>query len=108
VTRGDPVAGEGASDLSSTDDPDFQMGLGLGSRREGWERYKRYASWDSLTALENWVERGVAPSAQIVSDSVGVPGRTRPLCEYPRWPKYRGTGDVNSAASFDCASGDLQ
>jgi pimeloyl-ACP methyl ester carboxylesterase len=66
------------------------------------------ASWDSLTALENWVERGVAPAAQIVSDSIGVPGRTRPLCEYPCWPKYRGSGDVNSAASFECASGDLQ
>jgi len=60
------------------------------------------ASWDSLTALENWVERGVAPAAQIVSDSIGVPGRTRPLCEYPQWPKYRGSGDVNNAASFDC------
>lgn len=66
------------------------------------------ASWDSLTALENWVERGTAPAAQIVADSVGVPGRTRPLCEYPRWPKYRGSGDVNSAASFDCVSGDLK
>jgi len=65
------------------------------------------ASWDSLTALESWVERGVAPASQIVSDSIGVPGRTRPLCEYPRWPKYRGSGDVNSAASFDCVSGDL-
>ena len=65
------------------------------------------ASWDSLTALENWVERGVAPAAQIVSDSIGVPGRTRPLCEYPQWPKYRGSGDVNSAASFECVSGDL-
>ena len=65
------------------------------------------ASWDSLTALENWVERGVAPAAQIVSDSIGVPGRTRPLCEYPQWPKYRGSGDVNNAASFDCVSGDL-
>ena len=66
------------------------------------------ASWDSLTALENWVEKGMAPTAQIVSDSVGVPGRTRPLCEYPRWPRYRGSGDVNSAASFDCVSGNLQ
>jgi len=65
------------------------------------------ASWDSLTALENWVERGVVPAAQIVSDSVGVPGRTRPLCEYPQWPKYRGSGDVNNAASFECVSADL-
>lgn len=27
-------------------------------------------------------------------------GRVR--CPYPTWPKYKGTGDVNSAASFDC------
>jgi hypothetical protein len=60
------------------------------------------ASWDSLTALEDWVERGVAPAGQIVADSIGVPGRTRPLCEYPQWPRYRGSGDVNNAASFDC------
>ena len=66
------------------------------------------ASWDSLTALENWVEKGVAPGAQIVADSIGVPGRTRPLCEYPQWPKYGGTGDVNSAGSFECVSGDLR
>jgi len=66
------------------------------------------ASWDSLTALENWVEKGVAPGPQNVLDSIGVPGRSRPLCEYPRWPKYRGTGDVNSAASFECVIGSAQ
>jgi feruloyl esterase len=64
------------------------------------------ASWDSLTALEDWVEKGVAPGPQTVSDSIGVPGRSRPLCEYPGWPKYRGAGDVNKAASFDCVTGD--
>ena len=42
------------------------------------------AAWDSLTTMENWVERGVAPPAQVVADTVGVPGRTRPLCEYRR------------------------
>jgi len=60
------------------------------------------AAWDSLSALEDWVERGRAPRGQIVADSVGVPGRTRPLCEYPGWPKYRGKGDVNAASSFVC------
>ena len=30
------------------------------------------------------------------------PGRTRPLCDYPKWPQYNGTGDVNLAASFTC------
>ena len=62
------------------------------------------AAWDSLTALENWVERGVAPKREVVADSVAVPGRTRPLCEYPRWPLYRGKGDVNQAASFICVN----
>ena len=60
------------------------------------------AAWDSLSALEDWVERGRAPRGQIVADSVGVPGRTRPLCEYPGWPKYVGKGDVNAATSFVC------
>lgn len=60
------------------------------------------AAWDSLTTLENWVERGVAPPPQIVADTAGVPGRTRPLCEWPTWPKYRGSGDMNAAASFEC------
>ena len=57
---------------------------------------------DSLATLDAWVEKGVAPGAQVVADSVGVPGRTRPLCEYPAWARYRGKGDVNSASSFLC------
>jgi Tannase and feruloyl esterase len=59
-------------------------------------------TWDSLTALENWVEKGTAPSGQVTTDTVGIPGRTRPLCDYPKWPQYNGTGDVNVAASFTC------
>lgn len=59
------------------------------------------ATWDSLTALEQWAEAGVAPVGQVTTDTAGVPGRTRPLCDYPQWPDYKG-GDVNSAASFQC------
>jgi hypothetical protein len=63
------------------------------------------ASWDQLTALENWVEEKIDPATnQVVTDTAGVPGRTRPLCPYPSWPKYRGTGDINSAASFSCVA----
>ncbi len=62
-----------------------------------------HAGWDSLTALEHWVEKGIAPQNLVVADSAGVPGRTRPLCEYPSWPKYKGSGDANAAASFVCA-----
>ena len=60
------------------------------------------AGWDSLAALENWVERGIAPTHEVVIDSVGVPGRSRPLCDYPQWPHYDG-GDPNLATSFSCA-----
>ena len=62
------------------------------------------AAWDSLTTLENWVEKGVAPPPQVVADTAGVPGRTRPLCDYPAWAKYKGAGDINSAQSYSCAT----
>jgi len=62
------------------------------------------AAWDSLAVLDAWVTQGQAPQAQVVEDTVGQPGRTRPLCEYPGWPRYNGSGDVNAAASFRCVS----
>ena len=62
------------------------------------------AAWDSLTTLENWVEKGAVPTNQVVTDTAGVAGRTRPLCDYPKLPRYNGTGDVNLAASFTCAN----
>ncbi len=61
------------------------------------------ATWDSVTTLERWAEQGTSPSNQITTDVTGVPGRTRPLCDYPQWPRYKGTGDVNTASSFVCA-----
>jgi len=59
-------------------------------------------AWDSLTALDEWRVDGKAPAGQVATDITGVPGRTRPLCDYPAWPKYKGNGDVNIAASFEC------
>ncbi|MEU4522085.1 tannase/feruloyl esterase family alpha/beta hydrolase [Amycolatopsis sp. NPDC024027] len=58
------------------------------------------AGWDSLTALERWVETGRPPVNQVVADLAHQ--RTRPLCAYPGWPRYR-SGDPDSAASFACA-----
>jgi pimeloyl-ACP methyl ester carboxylesterase len=57
------------------------------------------ASWDSLSALERWVEKGQSPTNPVVADANHH--RTRPLCEYPEWPRYR-TGDPTSASSFVC------
>jgi feruloyl esterase len=60
------------------------------------------ATWDSLTALEHWVRDGRPPAAPVVQDPRD--GRTRPLCEYPGWPRYR-SGDPGRAQSFVCARG---
>ena len=62
------------------------------------------ANWDALAALDKWSTTGKAPVNPIVTDASGVPGRTRPLCEYPFWPRYKGVGDVNKAESFQCYS----
>ena len=64
-----------------------------------------YAAWDGVSAIEQWVERGVAPTNLIAIDlNRGSNSRTRPLCEYPRWPKYNGGGDMNQASSFTCVA----
>jgi feruloyl esterase len=61
------------------------------------------AVWDSLSALDAWVETGMPPSNPVVRDhAAGHRGRTRPLCDYPAWPRYR-SGDPDRAGSFVCS-----
>lgn len=60
------------------------------------------AGWDSLTALDRWVTEGRAPVNQIVRDKRTDVSRARPLCEYPTYPRYNGTGSVDFASSFTC------
>jgi Tannase and feruloyl esterase len=60
-------------------------------------------SWDSLAALDAWVTRGDDPDHPIAYDgNPATAGRSMPLCEYPKWPRYNGTGDPNSATSYTC------
>ena len=48
---------------------------------------------------------GQAPSNMIAVDqNPKTAGRTRPLCNYPTWPKYNGSGDINSAENYTCVS----
>ncbi|WP_244136930.1 tannase/feruloyl esterase family alpha/beta hydrolase [Burkholderia pyrrocinia] len=69
---------------------------GFGGQFEG--------AYDALTVLDNWVTKGVAPSNLVITDmNPTTAGRTRPLCEYPQWPKYVG-GDVNNSSSFTCSN----
>jgi len=63
---------------------------------------------DVQTALERWVERGVAPdriTATKYTDDAPATRTirlTRPLCPYPQVARYRGTGDPNDARNFTC------
>ena len=61
-------------------------------------------TFDGLGALENWVEKGVAPE-QIIASKIeaGKVTRTRPLCVYPKVAKYKGPGSTDAATSFECA-----
>ncbi|HEX5476175.1 MAG TPA: tannase/feruloyl esterase family alpha/beta hydrolase [Vicinamibacterales bacterium] len=59
--------------------------------------------FDSLAALDSWVEKGVAPGRiEATQYKDGHVTRTRPLCVYPAVAKYTGTGSVNDARSFAC------
>ncbi|MCZ0997471.1 tannase/feruloyl esterase family alpha/beta hydrolase [Streptomyces mirabilis] len=61
-------------------------------------------AWDSLTALEKWTDRQTPPADPVATDAnPSTEGRTRPLCEYPLWPRYKGHGDVDRAKNFTCA-----
>lgn len=65
-------------------------------------------SRDINAALEQWVEKGIAPEQIIATKykgngpSSGVE-RTRPLCAYPLVAKYKGTGSTDDAANFTCS-----
>jgi hypothetical protein len=62
---------------------------------------------DVLSALEQWVERGIAPQAieatkYVDNDRLKGVAFTRPLCPYPQRAVYQGWGNVNDAANFEC------
>jgi hypothetical protein len=60
-----------------------------------------FTEFDSMTALENWVEKGQAPDKLIAGKlSNGIVERTRPVFPYPILARYSGKGDPKQADSF--------
>ena len=63
---------------------------------------------DLQSAMENWVEHGVAPAQFIGTKFTNNEAATRtvqftrPVCLYPATPRYSGSGDPDNAASFAC------
>ncbi len=60
-----------------------------------------------VSALMHWVEDGVAPTSLVatkyLTDGTTI-SRQRPVCAYPQIAVYGGSGDVNAASSFQCAT----
>ncbi len=67
---------------------------------------------DLLNPMIAWVERLVTPpdaptqmritTSGSGSSTVYTVERSRPLCRYPMYPRYNGSGDVTQAASYTC------
>ncbi len=57
--------------------------------------------FDMLNAVVNWVEKGTAPDA-VIATGHAFPGRSRPLCAYPKHAQYTGSGDSEQAKNFRC------
>jgi feruloyl esterase len=61
------------------------------------------SDFDMLSALENWVEKGINPDRIEASRGRGgKTDRTRPLCPYPQRSVYIGTGSTDDAGNFVC------
>lgn len=57
--------------------------------------------FDVLGAMINWVEKGTAPTS-VIATGKAFPGRSRPLCPYPKHAHYKGQGDTEDANNFEC------
>jgi feruloyl esterase len=60
--------------------------------------------FDSFGALVAWVEKSQVPGQIAAKAGPGSPwpGRTRPLCPYPKVARYSGSGSIEEASSFQC------
>ena len=64
-------------------------------------RRPRARSLRHAEAVVNWVEKGNRAGFRHRHRS-GIPGRSRPLCAYPKHAQYIGTGDTQDARNFQC------
>ena len=61
-------------------------------------------TFDMVTALERWVEGGIAPDqiAASITRPTAMLDRSRPLCPYPQVAVYKGSGSTDDAMNFAC------
>ena len=71
---------------------------GMGHCQGGSATLDRF---DMVTAITDWVEKGTPPDA-VTATGRAFPGRSRPLCSYPKYAYYTGQGDPNDTRNFAC------
>jgi feruloyl esterase len=74
-------------------------GMGHGPGTTGPHNF----SFDALTLIEDWREKGKAPDRLIVSHFTdGKEVGKRLVCQYPQIAHYKGTGDPETPTSYEC------
>ena len=59
-------------------------------------------TFDTIGTLEKWREKGVTPATIAATNRNS--GLSRPLCAFPQYAKYSGTGDLKDAANWTCTA----
>jgi feruloyl esterase len=59
-------------------------------------------SFDTIATMEKWREKGQTPATIPAKNERS--GLTRPLCAYPQFAKYSGTGDLKDGANWSCVA----
>jgi feruloyl esterase len=59
-------------------------------------------TFDSIGTLEAWREKGAAPAQVTATNAASA--LSRPLCPFPQYAKYKGSGNFKDAANWTCAA----
>jgi feruloyl esterase len=59
-------------------------------------------TFDTIGTLEAWREKGTMPTEITAFNPEN--GLSRPLCPYPQYAKYNGTGNMKDAANWKCTA----
>jgi feruloyl esterase len=85
--------------------------LFMAAGSSGCPGFSKAEDFDTLKAVQEWVEKGTAPDKIILTRRdqarFGEQGKalgTRPVCAYPKIAMYKGSGDARDAANFACVN----
>jgi feruloyl esterase len=79
----------------------------IGTALSGIDRTPVPYQADLLSVLDSWVDTSVAPPSRLTqtlhtNEAPFSVVASRPMCAYPTYPHYLGTGNLKSAESYEC------